>query len=71
MGGVSPLSSSGAPSGSLTLVTPIRIRSGIAAFSDVPAFGVLTLHFVPEPRPFALLAGALAALAVCSRRLRR
>lgn len=55
--------------GTLTLVTPIRIRS--AALGAVGAFGVLRLNFVPEPSAAALLLGAGAALLAGVRRRRR
>ncbi len=55
--------------GTLTLVTPIRIRS--TALGAIGAFGVLQLSFVPEPSAAALLLGAGAAALVGVRRLRR
>jgi hypothetical protein len=67
VGGVSPLSSTGASSGTLSLVTPIRIFGG---FENTPAFARLTLHFVPEPGTLALLGGGVCVLAVFGRRRR-
>lgn len=43
-------------SGAVRLVTPIFISTNIGASPVVPAFGFLTLHFVPEPGT-ALLVG--------------
>jgi hypothetical protein len=43
-------------SGTVRLVTPIFISTNIGASPVVPAFGFLTLHFVPEPGT-ALLVG--------------
>lgn len=71
MGGVSPLSNTGANSGTLTLVTPILIKTGIGGFSAVPAFGILTLHFVPEPGTLVLLGTAVTGLAAWGRRTKR
>jgi hypothetical protein len=65
MGGVAPLSSTGAASGSVTLVTPIFISSGFGGV--LPSFGVPTLHFVPEPATLAFLAAGVAALAAMGR----
>ncbi|RIL00025.1 MAG: hypothetical protein DCC71_19430 [Proteobacteria bacterium] len=67
MGGVSPLSNSGAPSGSVALVTPIFVSTNVAPFSIVPSFGFLDLHFVPEPGTLVLLGGGLAGLLALGR----
>ena len=67
MGGVSPLSNTGAPSGNLTLVTPIFISTNIGAFSIVPAFAILSLHFVPEPGTLVLLGSGIAGLVAVGR----
>ncbi|RIK95968.1 MAG: hypothetical protein DCC71_22805, partial [Proteobacteria bacterium] len=68
MGGVSPLSNTGAPSGTVTLVTPVFIRSDIGASAVVPVFGFLTLHFVPEPGTLALFGAGVALLVAFGRR---
>jgi hypothetical protein len=67
MGGVSPLSNTGAPSGNLTLVTPIFISTNIGAFSIVPAFATLNLHFVPEPGTLVLIGSGIAGLVAIGR----
>jgi hypothetical protein len=67
MGGVAPGSNTGAPSGTVTLVTPIFISSNIGASAVVPAFGILTLHFVPEPGTLMLLGGGIAGLVAFGR----
>jgi hypothetical protein len=67
MGGVSPLSNTGAPSGIVTLVTPIFISTNIGAFSVVPAFGITVLHFVPEPGTLVLLGSGIAGLVAFGR----
>jgi hypothetical protein len=54
--------------GTLTLVTPIRIKS--AALGAIAAFGVLRLSFVPEPSAAALLLFAAALGRVGLRRAR-
>lgn len=62
-------SSTAQPSGEIQLVTPIRILTNLPGdFTSLPAFGVLTLHFVPEPTTVALLGGGLVATALCGRR---
>ena len=67
MGGVAPASNTGAPSGTVTLVTPIFISSNIGASAVVPAFGILTLHFVPEPGTLLLLGSGIAGLVAFGR----
>ena len=67
MGGVSPLSNTGAPSGAVTLVTPIFISTNIGASAVVPGFGILSLHFVPEPGTLMLLGSGIAGLVAFGR----
>jgi hypothetical protein len=67
MGGVAPGSNTGAPSGTITLVTPIFISTNIGASSVLPAFGILTLHFVPEPGTLLLLGSGIAGLVAFGR----
>ncbi|RIL02023.1 MAG: hypothetical protein DCC71_16875 [Proteobacteria bacterium] len=67
MGGVSPLSNTGAPSGTVTLVTPVFISTNIGASAVLPAFGVMTLHFVPEPGTLMLLGSGIAGLVAFGR----
>jgi hypothetical protein len=67
MGGVSPLSNTGAPSGAITLVTPIFISTNIGASAVVPGFGILSLHFVPEPGTLMLLGSGIAGLVAFGR----
>jgi hypothetical protein len=56
------------PGGVLLLVTPARIRTGLPGFADLPAFGIMEIEFVPEPRAAVLLAAGLVALAARRRR---
>jgi len=71
MGGVSPLSNTGAPSGKVTLVTPIFVSTSLGTPDRLfPLFGILTLHFVPEPATLALLGAGIAGLAAASRHAR-
>jgi hypothetical protein len=67
MGGVSPLSNTGAPSGAVTLVTPIFISTNIPSSAVVPGFGILNLHFVPEPGTLVLLGSGIAGLVAFGR----
>ncbi len=67
MGGVSPLSNTGALSGSVTLVTPIFISTNIPSSAIVPSFGFLNLHFIPEPGTLVLFGSGIAGLVVFGR----
>jgi len=68
----SQTSSTAHASGEIQLVTPIRILTNLPNdLAAIPAFGVLTLHFVPEPTTIALLGGGLVATAALGRRTRR
>ena len=67
MGGVSPLSNTGAPSGQVTLVTPIFISTHIGASAVLPGFGILNLHFVPEPGTLMLLGSGILGLVAFGR----
>ena len=66
-GGVSPQSNTGAPSGNVTIVTPIFISTNIGASAILPAFGILNLHFVPEPGTLMLLGSGIAGLVAFGR----
>lgn len=70
MGGVAPVSNTGAPSGNVTLVTPVFISTNIGGSEVVPAFGILDLHFVPEPGTGLLLAAGIMGLIAGGRRWR-
>jgi len=67
MGGVSPLSNTGNPSGVVTLVTPVFISTNIGASAVLPAFGTFALHFVPEPGTLMLLGSGIAGLVAFGR----
>lgn len=55
------LESAAQAGGRVRLVTPITIATTIGASPTLPAFGILTLHFVPEPGTLLLVGvGALA-----------
>ncbi len=68
MGGVSPLSNTGAPSGRLTLVTPVFISTNVSSSAIIPAFAILRLHFVPEPGTLTLFGASIAGLVAFGRR---
>jgi len=72
MGGVHGPASGGASSaaqasGTVALVTPIFVSTNIGASSIVPGFGILNLHFVPEPGTLMLLGSGIAGLVAFGR----
>jgi len=68
MGGVSPVSNTGNPSGTIQLVTPIFSSVKIGDSFILPGFGILNLHFVPEPDTLMLLGSGIAGLVAFGRR---
>ena len=62
MGGVSPLSHTGETGGTVNLVTPIFISTNVSYWPVLPTFGVLDLHFTPEPGALLLAGAAVASL---------
>jgi hypothetical protein len=66
-GPASGTSSTAAASGAIRLVTPIFISTDIPAQAVVTGFGVLSLHFVPEPATLLLLVGGIAGLVLFGR----
>ena len=68
-GPASQTSSTARASGVLQLVTPLFLSTNLAGdFSAVPAFGVLNLHFVPEPATLVLVGAGLLVTAAIGRR---
>ena len=61
----------GQASGVVQLVTPTMLSTSIANIAAIPSFGILNLHFVPEPGTFLLLASGVVGLAVAGLRRRR
>lgn len=61
-------SSAAQVSGAVRLVTPVVVQTNIGSLPVFPVFGVLDLHFVPEPGTLLLVAGGFAGLAVAGRR---
>jgi len=70
-GPASLTSSTAAPSGSVRLVTPVFVSTNIGASAVVPTFGILDLHFVPEPTTLLLLVSGVAGLVLLGRRSAR
>jgi hypothetical protein len=67
-GPASATSSTALESGVIQLVTPIFVSTNIGAQPVLPVFGILTLHFVPEPGTLLLISAGLAAMGVAGRR---
>ena len=63
-------SSTAQPSGTIRLVTPVFIATNLGTQETVAAFGMLTLHFVPEPSTLLLLGGGITALVAAGSRRR-
>jgi hypothetical protein len=63
-------SSAAAVSGVVQLVTPASIHTNIGVDGDLAMFGVLELHFIPEPATFLIVTSGLAGLGVVGRRRR-
>ena len=61
-GPASLTSSTAAASGQMRLVTPIFISTNNSDLRVFPAFGILDLHFIPEPNTLLLLGGGIAGL---------
>jgi len=62
MGGATPASNTAQASGVVSLVTPVFVSTNIGASAVVPVFGLLQLHFVPEPGTLVLLGSGIAGL---------
>jgi len=67
----SNMSSTAAASGQINLVTPIFVTTNVGSSMVIPAFAVLSLHFVPEPTTLVLIGGGLGLLATAGRRRMR
>jgi len=66
-GAASGTSSTGLLSGQIRLVTPVFVSTNISASAVVPVFGVLDLHFIPEPGTLLLLGSGVAGLVMIGR----
>jgi len=67
MGGAAPASDTGMASGVVTLVTPIFVSTNIPASAVLPVFGILSMHFVPEPGTLVLLSSGIVGLVAFGR----
>jgi hypothetical protein len=54
--------------GRIGLVTPVAVRTNLPGFEEIPAFGVLDIRLVPEPRASLLIGLGLGAFALGRRR---
>ena len=70
-GPASLTSSTAGASGTVQIVTPVFVSTNIGSSAIVPVFGVMSLHFVPEPGTMLLLAAGFSALALGGRRRMR
>ncbi len=61
-------SSAAANSGVIRLVSPVVINTNIGASPILPAFALLTLHFIPEPGTLLLLASGAVGLGILGRK---
>ena len=66
-GAASLTSSTAEASGSLRLVTPVVVSTTDVLAPVVPVFGILDLHFVPEPGTLLLIVGGIAGLLMFGR----
>jgi hypothetical protein len=65
-GPASGTSSTAQQSGVVQLVTPVRVISTIAGTTAL--FGVLRIHFIPEPGTFLLFGSGVVAMGIAGRR---
>ncbi len=70
-GPLTGISSTAMPGGVVRLVTPILISTGLDASPLVPAFGILTVQFVPEPGALLLLSSGILTLVAIGHSRRR
>jgi hypothetical protein len=67
-GPASGISSTAGPSGVVRLVTPVLISTTFdGELFEIPAFGILTVQFVPEPAAFLLLGSGVLTLFLLGR----